>query len=76
MDTTTRTIAKSVTWQLIGLLSMTVVGYVFTQSFAASGGIAITSAISGLIAYVLHEKLWSRVAWGRRDRTVHADFAG
>jgi uncharacterized membrane protein len=66
MDTTPRTVAKSLTWQGLGLLTGTVIGFCFTGSVLASGGIALTGAISGTVFYILHEKLWSRVQWGRK----------
>ncbi|WP_319498902.1 DUF2061 domain-containing protein [uncultured Cohaesibacter sp.] len=65
MDSRTRTIAKAISWQLMGLVSMTLVGYLFTRSLTASSGIAIASAIVSFIFYCFHERLWSRVRWGR-----------
>lgn len=65
MDSTTRLIAKSVTWQVAGLITMTFIGYLFTNSFAASGGIAIAGSIAGFLSYFLHEMFWSRIGWGR-----------
>ena len=65
MDTRTRTIAKAVSWQILGLFSMTLVGYLFTRSFAASGGIALASALTSFVFYCFHERAWSRVRWGR-----------
>ena len=50
MDTTTRLIIKSVTWQIAGLLSMTLIGFLFTGSFAASSGIAIVGSTAGFIS--------------------------
>nr|WP_319390282.1 DUF2061 domain-containing protein [uncultured Cohaesibacter sp.] len=65
MDSTTRTIAKAISWQLTGLVSMTLIGYLFTRSLTASSGIAIASATVSFIFYCFHERLWSRVRWGR-----------
>ena len=65
MDTTTRLIIKSATWQIAGLLTMTIIGFLFTGSFAASSGIAIVGSIAGFISYFLHEIVWSKVKWGR-----------
>ena len=65
MDTTTRLIIKSVTWQAAGLISMTLIGFLFTGSFAASSGIAIAGSLAGFISYFLHEIVWSRIKWGR-----------
>ena len=66
MDTATRILTKSITWQLSGLVMMTLIGYLFTGSISAGGGIAIVSSTIGFISYFLHEMLWSKVGWGRR----------
>jgi len=66
MDTTTRLIIKSVTWQIAGLVTMMLIGFLFTNSIAASSGIAITGAIAGFLSYFLHEIAWSKIGWGRR----------
>jgi len=67
MESPTRTIAKAVSWQLLGLLSMTLIGYLFTGSVAAAGSLAVVTTIIGAVCYVLHERLWNRIAWGRID---------
>ncbi len=66
MDTTIRLIIKSVTWQVAGLVTMMLIGFLFTNSFAASSGIAITGAIAGFLSYFVHEIAWSKIGWGRR----------
>lgn len=73
MDRPIRTLAKSLSWQGIGLISMTAIGFMFTGSVMQGGGIALFSAGLSLIVYVLHERAWARVRWGRgaaqtRDR--------
>ena len=68
MDTTTRTIAKAVCWQVLGLIVMTLVGYLFTGSVGTGGAVALIGAAIGLVTYYLHEKLWERVPWGRPRR--------
>lgn len=65
MDTTTRLLTKAITWQISGFFVMMLIGFVFTGSVAASGGIAVAGSISGFLAYFLHEMLWARIAWGR-----------
>lgn len=68
MDSKIRLIAKAITWQIAGLVSMMLIGLLFTGSIAASGGIAITGAIAGFIAYFAHELAWSKIAWGISGR--------
>ncbi|MEO1159784.1 MAG: DUF2061 domain-containing protein [Pseudomonadota bacterium] len=66
MDTTTRLIVKSATWQIAGLVTMTLIGFLFTNSIVASGGIAVAGSITGFLSYFLHEMVWSKIRWGRR----------
>lgn len=68
MDSKIRLIAKSITWQLAGLFTMTLIGFVFTGSVTAGGGIAISGAVVGFICYFAHEIAWSKITWGRRRR--------
>lgn len=67
MESPSRTIAKAVSWQLLGLLSMTLIGCAFTGSVAAAGSLAIITTIIGAVCYVFHERAWNRIAWGRID---------
>ncbi|MEM7633733.1 MAG: DUF2061 domain-containing protein [Pseudomonadota bacterium] len=66
MDTTTRTIAKSATWQIAGFFTMTLIGFLFTNSITAGGGIAVAGSVTGFLSYFLHEMAWSRINWGRK----------
>lgn len=65
MESTARTIAKAISWQIVGLLAMSLIAYAFTGSLAAAGSMAIVTTILSSITYVLHERLWNRISWGR-----------
>ena len=65
MDTNKRTIAKALCRQTMGLITMTVIGYIFTESVGEGGALAITSTAIGLVTFFLHERLWAQVRWGR-----------
>ena len=69
MESSARTLAKAVTWQILGLIGMVVIGYAFTGSFAAGGTLALVSSAVGFLSYLLHERIWSGVAWGRQTTT-------
>ena len=45
---------------------MTLICYLITGSINAGGLIAVVSAVVGLATFYLHEKLWSRISWGRQ----------
>ena len=65
MDSPRRTITKAIIWNLIGLVMMALVGFVSTGSFAVGGGMALVNAALGLSVYILYERIWAQVAWGR-----------
>jgi uncharacterized membrane protein len=64
METPTRTLIKSLTWQISGLIVMTVVTWFVTGSLVDGGAIAVSGALIGFFSYMVHERLWSRVRWG------------
>lgn len=66
MESPTRTIAKAVSWQTLGLFSMAVIGFFFTGSLTAAGSLAVVTTGCGAVCYVLHERVWNRISWGRR----------
>jgi uncharacterized membrane protein len=65
MDTRARTWVKAVLWNALGLLVMSLVGYVMTGSFAVGGTMAAINAALGLTIYIVYERIWSRISWGR-----------
>lgn len=65
MDSTTRTLAKTLTWQTSGLIVMMVITYIVTGSLIDGGIVALVSTATGTCSYMIHERLWSRVRWGR-----------
>lgn len=65
MDTHRRTVTKAISYQLVGLVVMTVLGTIFTGSASAGGALAIISGTAGTLSYVLHERLWGLVRWGQ-----------
>jgi uncharacterized membrane protein len=65
VESRARSIVKAVIWNLIGLLMMCVVGFVATGSFAVGGVMALINAAIGLTLYVVYERIWAQVRWGR-----------
>jgi uncharacterized membrane protein len=65
METQARTLVKSVLWTLLGLVVMFGVGFAFTGSLATGGGMAIINAALGFLSYLIYERIWAGVRWGR-----------
>ncbi|MCZ7676112.1 MAG: DUF2061 domain-containing protein [Roseovarius sp.] len=66
METRARTLVKALLWNAIGLAVMSLVGLALTGSAAVGGVMAAINTAIGLISYVVYERVWSRIRWGRR----------
>ena len=65
MDTKRRTLVKAFVWQIMGLVTMSLIGWIVTGSVAQSSSIAVIGTICSFVTYIFHERVWSRVRWGR-----------
>lgn len=65
MERARRTLVKAVIWNLIGLVVMALVGLAMTGSAALGGAMALMNTAIGLCVYVVYERIWARIGWGR-----------
>ncbi len=65
METRRRSVVKAVLWNVMGLIVMTLVGLVATGSAAIGGTLAIVNTAIGLTMYVIYERIWAGITWGR-----------
>jgi len=49
----------------MGLGVMTLVGLVATGSAAVGGTLAVVNTAIGLTMYVVYERIWAGITWGR-----------
>lgn len=65
MDTSRRSWIKAIVWNLLGLVTMSLVGLAMTGSVAVGGVMALVNTALGFTLYLLYERLWARIEWGR-----------
>jgi len=65
METRKRTLVKAIVWNIIGLTVMALVGLILTGSVTVGGAMAVVNTMIGLTMYVLYERVWARISWGR-----------
>ena len=65
METRARTLIKALMWNVLGLLTMSGVGWTLTGSIATGGLMAAVNTAVGFTCYVFYERLWARIRWGR-----------
>jgi uncharacterized membrane protein len=64
METRTRTMLKSLTWQMLGIVTMTALGYSQIGSLSGALSIAFSASAMGFVFFFVHERVWSRIGWG------------
>jgi len=72
MESPSRSITKAIIWQITGLVSMSLVGLAVTGSIRVGGVMALVNAGIGLVAYLVYERIWSKISWGRSGDPVVA----
>ncbi|AXT51224.1 DUF2061 domain-containing protein [Aquimarina sp. BL5] len=60
-----RSIAKAVSWRIVGTLDTLIVSYVLTGEIALATSIASIDFVTKMILYFFHERIWNRIKWGR-----------
>ncbi|WP_135501440.1 DUF2061 domain-containing protein [Roseovarius aestuariivivens] len=65
METARRSLVKAGIWNGIGLCMMALVGLVMTGSAALGGQMALFNTVLGFLCYLLYERIWARIGWGR-----------
>ena len=66
METCSRSIAKAVSWQVLGFITTSVIMFFYTGDMAQAAGMTLSLTLVALVMYVLHERIWQFVGWGRQ----------
>lgn len=74
-ETFARSTLKAVTYRLVVLTLDFVALYLFTHKLSIAVSFTIASNVYTTVAYLVHERLWAKVAWGRTS-TVGEGPAG
>ena len=65
-ETAVRSLVKAYSYRCCGTVTTIVISYIITGQFIVSLGIGATEMIVKPFIYWLHERVWSRVNWGRK----------
>lgn len=62
-----RSVAKALTWRILGTLDTFLLGYLITGHVALAGAIASVEVFSKTLLYYLHERGWAAIRWGHEE---------
>ena len=60
-----RSIAKTVSWRLVGTITTVVISYLITGTLALAFSIGGIELISKMVLYFFHERAWNNIKWGK-----------
>lgn len=66
-DTAVRTLTKTVTWRLTGSTATFIISYIILRDASISGSIAIIQLTFNTVLYFIHERVWDRILWGKKQ---------
>lgn len=64
-DKPTRSVAKAVSWRVLGTLDTIVISWFVTGQIAMALSIGSIEVVTKMILYFFHERLWNAVKWGK-----------
>jgi len=60
-----RSIAKSISWRIIGTLDTILISWVVTGTLSVAFSIGVVELFTKMILYFFHERIWNKINWGR-----------
>lgn len=65
MESKSRSIAKAVSYRVLGSATTAVVCFVLTRRLALSADVGLLDMVLKIGLYFLHERLWNHISFGR-----------
>jgi uncharacterized membrane protein len=60
-----RSIAKSVSWRIVGTVDTIVISYIITGAIALALSIGMIEMVTKMGLYTVHERVWNKIKWGK-----------
>lgn len=67
-ETQQRTLAKTMTWRILATMTTALLVYLFTGDFTLALEVGALEVILKLLLYYLHERGWSYIPWGLKQK--------
>jgi uncharacterized membrane protein len=68
METTRRSIAKAVSYRVVGTLTTSLVVFIAIGRLDLAATVGALDTFFKIFVYVGHERLWNRIPYGRQQR--------
>jgi len=65
METASRSIAKAVSYRVLGSTVTGLIVFILTRKISLSAGASALDVVFKLVAYFVHERIWNYIGYGR-----------
>lgn len=65
IETYKRSILKSLGWRILGFFILGGITWIFTHRWDLSAEISVTFNLIRFFLYIVHERIWDRIPYGR-----------
>ncbi|WP_432823121.1 DUF2061 domain-containing protein [Trichloromonas sp.] len=66
MDSTRRSIAKAISYRIIGTLTTAFVVFVAIGRLEVAAAVGVLDTLFKIFIYIFHERMWNRIPYGRK----------
>jgi uncharacterized membrane protein len=70
IDSNLRSLVKAISWRLTGTIDTFIVSLLITGELTIAGSIASVEVFTKIVLFWFHERMWTKISWGRRKPTV------
>jgi uncharacterized membrane protein len=67
-DKSTRSLAKAISWRLLGTIDTFVISWLVTGKPALASSIALTEILTKICLFWFHERAWNKIEWGKNKK--------
>jgi len=68
MESHIRSIAKAVTWRLLGSVATFAIAWLVTRRLPQAAAVGLGDLVMKVGAYYVHERIWAHIGFGRVSR--------
>jgi uncharacterized membrane protein len=68
LDSNTRSIAKAVSYRVLGSVATAGIVFLFSGDMKVSAGVGALDVVAKIALYWLHERIWNSISFGRQQQ--------
>lgn len=67
-ESVSRSVVKAISWRILGTIDTMLIAYFISGEWKLALSIGLIEWLSKMILYIVHERIWNRISWGKGPR--------